>query len=195
MQKETLVWEMVLGDLGAKTGHDEDKKGATNSCRIGRVVERPGPGASHDEIIEYRRYLMSEHGITCHFHDSWCLMFVLLDHEVTDDEDPLVELGSHSDGGEDNFEEGASLLLMTRGRPLHQAQRRPLNQLLTLLRRSSIGVTLRMPMLLYVVLGLGKQSALTPVSSILISQKNHSKYDLDSQFCDFHSSTRMRGTL
>ena len=32
--------------------------------RTGGVVEKPGPGASHDEVIEYQQYLMSGCGMT-----------------------------------------------------------------------------------------------------------------------------------
>jgi hypothetical protein len=51
-----------VDELGAKTSDDRDRtitRKAEKSSRTGRVVERPGPGASHDKIIEYRQYLMS----------------------------------------------------------------------------------------------------------------------------------------
>ncbi len=55
----------------AKTSIDKNKsinlKDAGKSSRSGRVVERPGPGASHDKVIEYRQYLMSGQGMTTHF--------------------------------------------------------------------------------------------------------------------------------
>jgi hypothetical protein len=56
--------------FGAKTSNKDKiitQKDARKFSRTGRVVERPGPGASHDEIIEYRQYLMSGRGMTFHF--------------------------------------------------------------------------------------------------------------------------------
>ena len=53
-------------DFGRQTGGEADKtltrKGGVG--RTGGVVEKPGPGASHDEVIEYRQYLMSGCGMT-----------------------------------------------------------------------------------------------------------------------------------
>ena len=74
-------------------------------------MERPVPGASHEGMTEYHRYLMSGQSITCnfyyfiHFH-FW--RFSLLDHEYSDDEDS--ELGSQSDGNEDTDDSGPLLL-------------------------------------------------------------------------------------
>jgi hypothetical protein len=40
-----------------------DEEGKAGASRLGRVVERPGPGASHEEMTEYHRYLMSGQGM------------------------------------------------------------------------------------------------------------------------------------
>jgi hypothetical protein len=62
-----------MDEFGAKTSNDKDKnitrKDARKFSRTGRVVERPGPGASHGEIIEYRRYLMSGRDMPSYFLD------------------------------------------------------------------------------------------------------------------------------
>jgi hypothetical protein len=59
-----------MDEFGAKTSNKTiTRKDARKFSRTGRAVERPGPGASHEEIIEYRQYLMSGRGMTSHFLD------------------------------------------------------------------------------------------------------------------------------
>ena len=79
-----------------------DEEGKAGASRLGRVVERPGPGASHEEMTDYHRYLMCYLAIFFIFFFHFC--FSLLDHEYSDDEDS--ELGSQSDCSEDTDDSG-----------------------------------------------------------------------------------------
>ena len=62
--------DVRMNEFGATTSNDRNKtmtrKDARKFSRTGQVINKPGPGASHDEIIEYRQYLMSGRGMSSH---------------------------------------------------------------------------------------------------------------------------------
>jgi hypothetical protein len=64
-------------EFGAQTSKDNDetvtRKNVGKFSRLGRVVERPGPGASYEEMIEYRKYLMSGRGMAFQFSEFMAL--------------------------------------------------------------------------------------------------------------------------
>ncbi|PPQ88492.1 hypothetical protein CVT25_013161, partial [Psilocybe cyanescens] len=90
------------------TGKAEDKNTTITprvidkKSRTGTVVTRPGPIASHDEVIEYNQYLMS--GCGRHFlFSSYVYHYDVDDEDEEDDEDSngqLPELGLPTRSGE-----------------------------------------------------------------------------------------------
>lgn len=73
IEKELLEFLNGRDVTPAKRNGKGDAK-PVKSSRMGRV-ERPGPGASCEEMMDYRRYLMSGQSMTYHSLDFWCLMF------------------------------------------------------------------------------------------------------------------------
>ena len=55
--------ELELVQMGNLDNHTTARKDSAKFSRTRRVVGKPGPGASHDEIIQYRQYLMSGRGM------------------------------------------------------------------------------------------------------------------------------------
>ena len=100
--KETQTQEEVHMEDESTTekADDDEEKPITNKeaarfSRTGRLVKKPGPGASHEETIDYFQYLMSGRGMFFFSIGFSCsLTFGVLDHELTsDDEELLEELG------------------------------------------------------------------------------------------------------
>ncbi|KAF8799607.1 hypothetical protein BYT27DRAFT_7120175, partial [Phlegmacium glaucopus] len=83
-----------VDEFGTGKAVDNDKtltqKALGKKSRTGGVVKKPGPGASHDDIIAYRQYLMSGCGRPFLFSisvDRVWLMLDRLDHGVNDEDD------------------------------------------------------------------------------------------------------------
>jgi len=86
--------EGTVDEFGTGKAVDSDKtitqKAVGKKSRTGGLVKKPGPGASHDDTISYRQYLMSGCGRPFLFSISvdrvWLMMLDCLDYGV-DDED------------------------------------------------------------------------------------------------------------
>ena len=99
-----------VDEFGAKASDDKDKtitrKDAARSSRMRQVVDRPGPDASPEKVVDYYRYLMSGYGMTTRCLHLWSHVLAL-DNELTpDDEDLLAELDSKSDCSEEEEDSG-----------------------------------------------------------------------------------------
>ncbi|KDR82024.1 hypothetical protein GALMADRAFT_135401 [Galerina marginata CBS 339.88] len=86
--------EGTVGELG--TGEAMDKYGTVTQrgvkrSRMGIVVKKPGPDASHDEVVDYNRYLMSG----CDYDDDDD------DDDENDDDDDDDEEEAGNNGGLD----------------------------------------------------------------------------------------------
>jgi hypothetical protein len=109
--------EGAVDEFGTGKAVDSDKtvtqKAVGKKSRTGRVVKEPGPGASHDDIISYRQYLMSGCGRPFLFSVSmdhvWlildCLDYGVNDYDEDDEDDeddngelPEPDLPTHSGG-------------------------------------------------------------------------------------------------
>ena len=68
-----------VDEFGAKAGDEKNKtitqKNGHRSSRMGKIVERPAPGAPHEKFIEYYQYLMSGQGM---YMSTRFLSFVVL---------------------------------------------------------------------------------------------------------------------
>lgn len=96
-----------VDEFGTSRAMDRDQTITTKATRskgsrTGTVVRPPGPDASHDEVIEYRQYLMSGCGMQALFffisvYHVWLILYLLDYYDEDEDED--------EEDAEDEYEE------------------------------------------------------------------------------------------